>query len=387
MPVVNRGRLINFINGITGVSTGGNAVVNMPVNQRYHRNILQCVAINYTGGTGLAVTKITGSGTGATVTPTIVNGVVTGVTVVAGGSGWNVGDTFTFADATGTGFVGTVATVTGGPPGALATATVTVGGTPSPISVASLIIGCKQIVNGVNMRDINPNFITMISQANGVNPELGQLSLEYSSPWFNVNQQNEATSWDTFGQSTFQIQLQISPNVQSPGIVGISEFDYLRNVRPGANGASVPFLNPVSQHSFTWPIVAGRNDINQLPFSYPIERLWLLGSTPGNITQVEVYQDGNKIAEMTLQQMRQAYDENGFQFGRANWFNVTYPTSNTLKGQFEPPVYFDAAFISDPDQRWWKALACENSFVLRVYSAVAQNLTIVQEMLPGAFQA
>lgn len=387
MPLTNRGRLVNFINGITGVSPGGNAVVNMPTNQRYHRNVLQCTAINYAGGTSLTVTKLTGSGTGATITPTIVNGAVTGGTITAGGSGWNVGDTFTFVDATGTGFIGTVATVTGGPPGALATFTITSAGTPSPISVAKMLVGVKQLVNGVNMRDIAPNFITMISQANGLQPELGELQLDYSSPWFNVNQQNEATSWDLFGQSTFQIQLQIAANVVSPGIVGISEFDYFRNVRPGPNGASVPFLNPVAQHSFTWPIVAGRNDINQLPFSYPIERLWLLGSIPGSITQVEVYADGNKIAEMTEQQMRQIYEQNGFQFGFANWFNQTYSGSNTLKGQYEPPVYFDSAFISDPDQRWWKALAAANSFVLRVYSSQAQNLTIIEEMLPGAFQA
>lgn len=387
ISVVNRGRLINFVNGITGVAAGGNAVVNLPVNQRYHRIIFQCQAVNYTGGTGLTVVKITGTGTAATVTPTIVNGVVTAVTVVAGGSGWTVGDTFTFTDATGTGFIGTAATVTGGPPGALATATVSSGGTPSNIQASKLLAGIKLLVNGVNMRDIVPDLIQRINIANGLFPALGELAIYFTAPWRNVNQQNETCSWDTYGQSTFQIQLQISSTVVNPSLVAINEFDYLRNVRPDDTDPTkqVPFLQPVAQHSFTWPIVGGRNDINTLPFSFPITRMWLLGSVPGSIYQVEVQQDGNKPFEATTQQLQQAYQEFGFQFGAPNWNNQT--ANNTTKGAFEPLAYYDAAFISDPDQRWWKALKVQNAMILRVYSTVAQNLTIVQETLPGSFSS
>lgn len=383
----NRGRLINFINGITGVQAGGNAVVNMPVNQRYHRLIFQCAGVNYTGGTGATITKITGTGTSATGTLTVVNGVVTAIAIVAGGSGWTVGDTFTIADATGAGFVGTAATVTGGPPGALATATVTVGGTASPISPITFFTGIKQLVNGVNMRDITVDSIMRLNMANGNYPALGELALYYTPPWRNVNQQNEVTSWDLFGQSTFQLQLQIAPTVSQPSLIGIQEFDYMRNVRPDGKGGSVPFLNPTSQHQFSWPIVAGRNDINTLPFDFPISRMWLLGSVAGAITQVEVYQDGNKIAEFTSAQLKQAYDEYSFEFGNPDYINQNWATNSTIKGAYAQPIYFDAAYISDPDQRWWKALKCSNSMILRVYSSVAQTLTIVQETLPGSFSA
>ena len=133
MNLNNEGRLINFVNGITGVSAGGQAVVNMPVNRRYHNLTMQCTAVNYTGGAAKTITALTGTGISATGTLTISNGVPTAITITAGGSGWTVGDTFTIEDATGTGFVGTVATVTGGPPGAITTATVTVAGTPSPV--------------------------------------------------------------------------------------------------------------------------------------------------------------------------------------------------------------------------------------------------------------
>lgn len=384
----NKGRLINFVNGITGVSPGANAVVNMPVNQRYHRITFQCAAVNYTGGTSLAVVKITSSaGAGATITPTVVNGVITGGSVTAGGTGWTVGDTFTLTDATGIGFIGTVATVTGGPPGAIATFTVTLGGTASPIEASKMLTALKLLVNGVVIRDIVPDMIQRINIANGMFPSLGQLTCYFTAPWRNVNQQNEITSWDLYGQSTFQIQATISATVGQPSLTAEQEFDFLRNVRPDkANpGKTIPFLQPEAQHSFTWPIVSGRNDINTLPFAFPISRMWLLGSSPGNITQTEVFQDGNKPFEALLTAGLQMYEDYGFQFGQPNYINQTRPTNNTLLGAYTLPVYFDTAFISDPDQRWWKALKCQNSMILRVFSNIAQSLTIVQETLPGSF--
>lgn len=380
--VINRGRLINFISGINGVAAGGNAIVNLPVNRRFHRLMFQCAAVNYTGGTGLAVTKITGNGTGATVTPTIVNGVVTAVTVVAGGSGWNVGDTFTFTDATGTGFIGTVATVTGGPPGALATATVTVGGTASPISPVTFFSAIKLLVNGVNMRDISPQSILQIAQANGLFPELGLLPIYFTPPWRNVNAANEITSWDLTGQATFSVQFTISPTVSQPSLIGVEEFDYGRNLLPDGK----PFLQPTAHHEFSFPVVIGRNDINTLPIDYPISRMWIKGSTPGQISQVELFQDGNKPLEATLAQLQQSYRDYGFQFNQPNYVNQSYSGSNALKGAYNPLSYFDAAFISDPDQRWGKALSVEKSMILRVYSNIAQQVTVVMETLPGAFQ-
>lgn len=375
---VNRGRLINFINGINGVATGASAIVNMPVNQRYHRLIFQCKAVNYTGGTSLAVVKITGTGTGATITPTIVNGQVTGGTITAGGSGWNVGDTFTFTDTTGTGFIGTVATVTGGPPGALATFTVTSGGSPSPISPGTMITNIKLSVNGVNMRDITPAQMIAISQYNGYIPVLGELPIFFTSPWRNVNFHNEVNSWDTFGQSTFSIQFQISGTVVNPTLTGIQEFDYFRNLKPSADGKTqVPFLQPVSQHSFSLPIPAGVFSLNTLPFDYPISRMYLVGSIPGNITQFELLQDNNKVLETTGEQNRQAYLEYAFLANNAAMSSIP---NNGLSAS-----PFDVAYISDPDQRYWKALKCANSMILRVTSAVAQTLTVIQETLPGAY--
>lgn len=381
--VANRGRLINFINGITGVVAGGQAVVNMPVNQRYHRLVFQCTAINFTGGTALAVVAVTGVGISATITPTITNGVIVSVAVVAGGSGYVTGDTITYVDATGAGFVGTVTAAAG----AITAVAVTSTGTATAVDPATFLLGIKLLVNGVNMRDINPVDILKVAMANGLQPRLGELPIYFTPPWRNVNQQNEMQSWDLFGQSTFQLQFSVSTLVSSPAFVGIQEFDYMRNVRPGPKGEQIPFLQPTAQHSFTWPIVGGRNDINTLPFSYPISRMWFQGSTAGSIYQVEIYQDGNKIFEGTLEQLYEAYTEYGFWFGAPTYLVNNRSTVTNLQAQFALPRSYDAAFISDVDQRPWKALTCANALIVRIYSTVAQNLTIVQETLPGSFQS
>lgn len=387
MPNVaaNRGRLINFINGITGVSAGGQAVVNMPVNQRYHRLNFQCAAVNYTGGTALATVALTGVGNDdLTVTPTVVNGVITAVAVVAGGTGYVTGDTITITDATGTGFIGTVTAAAG----VVTAVAVTSIGTASPVNPATLITSLKLLVNGVNMRDINVVDVLKIASANGLQLRLGELPIFFTAPWRNVNQQNELESWDLFGQSTFQLQVGISTTASLPSLIGTQEFDYMRNARPGPRGEAIPFLQPLAQHSFTWPIVAGRNDINTLPFSYPISRMFFQGSTAGAISQVEIYQDGNKVFEGTLAQLEQSYEEYGFWFGKHNYvFDELTAGTAAIVGQYNPLIPYDAAFISDPDNRPWKALNCANSLVVRIYSDVAQNLTIVQETLPGSFQS
>jgi len=371
MPIiVNTGKLINFITGIQGVSPGGTATINLDLNKRYHRLDFQCKAINYTGATAAPVVNIVGTGASATITPTIVNGVVVSVAVVAGGSGYKVGDTFTYADATGQGFIGTVASVS---TGALTTATVTSGGSVSPISPASLITSVRLNVNGITLRDITPANILRILQT--VNPtvptalQTGELPIYFTEPSRNKNGLGELTSWDMFGQSTFQVQLGIASNVVSPQILGSYEFDYARNATPD----KTPFLQPITQREFNLPIPAGRYDVNTLPFSWPISRVWLRGSNPGNITQVEVYQDGNKVLEATTDQIQEMYGAYGFALG------TNYAGNNSAAGAF------DAAFISDPDQNLGRALKCANAFSIRVYSNVAQTLSIVQEMTPSAY--
>lgn len=302
--VTNQGRLINFLSGINGVSPGGQAIINLPTNGRYHRIIL---------------------------------------------------------DTTEAGAVA---------------------------AVGSIITGVKIIVNGIPMRDITPANIIKICQANGYFPLKGELPLLFTEPWLMagvMNEPDDILSWDLAGQSTFSIQLTINPASTVPGVQGTVEFDYQRNALPSGQ----PFLQPVAHHEFSLPIVSGRNDITILPFSFPIRRMWLQGSSAGNIQSVELYQDGTKVMEATVLQMRKAYRQYRFAFNTTPdaipFVNATGPADLIADVDIEPVAYFDYAYLSDPDGRYWRALRVEKQMILRVQSGAAQTLTVVQETMPGSF--
>lgn len=304
MIVKNKTRFINFLSGINGVSSGGQATINLPVNQRYHR-----INLNVTSG--------------ASVTD----------------------------------------------------------------AVTDVISSVKILVNGVSIRDIAPADMLRIAMANGYLPKLGELPIFFTEPFTNVNEPPDVTSWDLFGQQSFQLQIGCAV-VTTPGITGSVEFDYLRNLRP--NGKEmVPFLQPVAHHSFSQPISAGRNDITTLPFDFPVRRIWLRGSSAGQITQVELYQDGNKVFEATQAQLVGMYRQYGFKFSQLDyipWQNATGPADLAADADIETPLYFDAAFLADPDQRWWKSLKAGQNLTLRVTSGAAQTLTTIVETMPGSFK-
>lgn len=230
----------------------------------------------------------------------------------------------------------------------------------------SKLTSLKMLVNGVNMRDITPANVIGIAKTQGVTPSAGVLPIYFTTPWRNLLAANDSNSWDLAGQSTFSVQIGIDASAVNPTLTGVMEFDYLRNVRTDGNN-QVPFLQPVSQHQFQVNGAAGRNDINYLPFDYPITRYWVSSGAGNNITLLEVYQDGNKIVEGTPAQLNEAYGEYGILLGGAN--------------------PFETAACFDVDQRWWKALKAANSLNLRVTLAAADTINIVAEYLPGAFQS
>jgi len=248
MPVTNIGRLIQFLPGIQGVTPGGNATVSLPVNRRYHRIKLQVTAISFTGGTALAAVTLTGSGSGATITPTIgSNGAVASVAVVGGGSGYVTGDTISFVDATGSGFVGTVTAAAG----AITAVAVTVAGVAVAVDPSRVITALTEYVNGVAVRDISPRMILTERQAQNVYPLVGELPLIYSDPKVGLaGRPSEENAFDMFGQGTFDLALTIaSTGASSISIVGVMEFDSIQNLADNK-----PFVMPLIQHVQTFPV-------------------------------------------------------------------------------------------------------------------------------------
>jgi len=382
---LNHGRLVQYITGIQGVSPGSIATVQIPVNARYHRLIFQCTA-GTTYATPPAVAMPAGAGGTLATLASVINaaGQVVAVTVTTPGSGMTPG-------------VYALAFSGGGGTGAMATATVNAGGTLTVDNVllqaqggGGWVLGnvfftnVKHQVGGTNIRDSVPSNVLGICAANGyvVNP--GEYPVFFTEPWRNMVRHNANTSWDLTGQSTYQITMAINQAIVSPGLVGIMEFDSFRNVTTVSDGkggtTTIPTLAIVTQHDYNFPLAGGNsaNLINTIPFqNRGILRLWLNGATPNSITQFEVYQDGNKILEATKPQINELLSEYGFAFSNSGFSQAG------VNGLVKNP--FDAAYVADVDQRVWKALYCTTKFEIRVYSTVAQNLTITSETLTTGY--
>jgi len=430
-----RGRLTNFLSGFGSLNAGGTAVCNIALNQRIHGIDLQTSCVNYTGGVAIVPTIVTAGGftnTTGTITLTVTNGVVTGATYSAGNSaGATTATVLSVPDITGATPI--IFKCSGAGTGALGSATFTLSpvistgnyGAAGPCPPATLISSIKISVNGQNLRDISPTQIQSIQAAHGYLPDYGTLSIMFTEPWQNFLRDNQLHSWDLFGQSQCSIQVTINQNITLPGLNGVTHFDGARNTRKAtandvANkrattvGASIPFLSPKIQHAFQQSIVTGKNDITILPWSFPISALWFLGSSPGNLYQLEILADGNKLLEASAAQIYSALAKYGYLIGNIygapsgsgmGFGGVANGSGTNASGNFAATTIpngalpasgpgslaqngvfpWDLAWIFDMDGRPWEALTVEQSLIVRVYSNVNQTLTIVQETLPGGY--
>lgn len=380
--LINFGRQRDFISGINGVASGGNVQINMDCDRRYHRLLFQFTAVNFTGGTNLPTTNITGTGTGLTVDVTVnANGTVNTIIPHSGsaGTGYVTGNTITFTDATGTGFVGTVTASSG----AVTAIAITVNGTPSAIAPGTAASTVKLLVNGINVADLTAQQEINRALFNKTTIGAGQLPIFFSEPWRTLTRWPEITSWDMAGQRTFQVQIQLNGNLTSPGITGVMEFDYIRNTVAGAvdaisfqaalaaGKAPAQMLNIISRHAFTFQVNAGLNLINTIPFDWPILRMHMSGLVANQINQFELDQDSNKAevgfigvqnAGSQLDQLKEFLAEDGFQNG-----------------------IFDYSFVADVTQRIQDALKVAAAMKLKVYMLQNTSLTIIQERLQNQY--
>jgi len=398
----NFGRLTNLISGIQGVTAGGQMSINMQINQRIHRLNFQTTGIAWVNPV-LTVTG-TGGGSGAILTPTVTNGVITAVAITAGGTAYSGTISVTVAD----GIYGTnlfsaniTATQSGGVINAV---TIVSGGIVSPVPAERFFVnGFIHKVGGSVIRDISVAEVLAIDDFNmwttqlsssrsgtfglqaatvNVSPlaafknqalgntastqlgtcrAIGQLPIYFSEPWRRFTNHETATSWDLFGQSTYQITASITSNITSPGLVGTYEFDSFPNQYRAVNGkAGERFLKPVKQHSFTFSVPAGMYPITTLPINYAIQRIYLYGAA--NPYQIEILQDGNKVLEGTSEQVNQTLRDYGYRTD-----------------------VFDVAAVFDIDQKLHGALKVANALQVKVWNTNAGALTVVMENTPPAY--
>lgn len=382
MAVINRSRLIQYVSGFQ-IQAGAPTNILIKANRRLHRVLLNCKAVNYTGGVGLATKKLTGAGNNdCTATPTIANGVVTACAVVAGGTGYVTGDTITLVDATGTGCVLTVTAAAG----AVTALDVTNGGTASAIDPSKFFDTFAIGPGSLKMRDISPTSILRILGLNNIQTTLGELLIPFTEPWRNMLAANDTTSWDLFGLQDVAIVAKVNANMKQAALSVLHEFDGLRNAIGSGNKAQLLPPDPIKWREQQFQVPAGQFDITTLPIDEAFQRIHIVGSTAGALTDFSVIADGDTKLEGTVEEIKRHYQDYGYQFGRSNYLNRNIGSNATLQGQFNPLYYFDVSYLPDVDGRLSDRLYVGNELKLRVTNSQAQTLTVVTETAPGAWK-
>ncbi|HWC61734.1 MAG TPA: hypothetical protein VHC44_18745 [Verrucomicrobiae bacterium] len=385
MAIVNLGRKIEPVVGLSAVAVNSNGGGNMPSKVRYHVLKGKCVAVNYTGTGALATKKITGAGNNdCTTTLTIVNGQVTAAAVTVAGTGYVTGDTIQPVDPTGQGCVLTVTAAAG----AVTALAVTNGGTQSPIDPVNFFASFLLKVKNAPFRAVSLDSLKRIVNARGIYPALGELYIEFTEIGRNMLQYNDSTSWDLLSGETFALQWKTLATLVNPNFTLEYEYDLQPNVVPDAKGNAVRVRNPIKYRETQINLNIGDNFFNRETLNTggePILRMWFLGATPGNISYIQLKSDSDIKLDGTVADINERYEKGGrFTFGRADFLNFNYPSSNTLKGQFNAPKYWDAGYIADFDGRLNEALVY-NKLDLKLTSAVQQQCTVLIESAPGDF--
>lgn len=386
MPL-NYGKLIQTLAGIQGVNAGGQAQIQLNPNRRVSRVCFQCTGTAYVAPV-LTLPAAAGASVQPTFNVTLSAGKITAVTVNSATATGAANGTYAAVVTDNINIVGQSAPFNNAY-GAVVNITITTaavtavvlvnGGNVGPVPIEIYFNGqILQSVGGVNMRDITATQMKAAAYLDDTNTvwQNGELMFDYVRPADRFTSAPDINIWDLWGQSVLQLQLPITANVTNPGLIGVYEYDSDATLRNTAvvNSQAVPVLQPIAQHaqSFTVPAGSALFSINTVPFlinqstPLPILRLLMQESNPGNITQIEIDQDGNKIVQFTQAQIQQMYAD--YRFNVNPGLNI-----------------FGASFIADYDRRISKALRCRNTLVIWVASAVTQQITILRETLPGAF--
>lgn len=383
-PNANYGTQVDQLGGI---NVGNNIVlVNLDPDKRYHNIRLQVTAVNYTGGTGLVPIVLTGVGVVGTLTMDLaVNafGVPTTVTVHSGSeSGFVTGDTVTVPDATGAGVIISITAAAGSVTGA----TVLSIGTPTAAPVGGVLGIAQLLVNGSPVRDVTVQQMVNMQLFNQLVPSLGQATFFFTEPWRNFTRWPDITAWDMVGQNTFSLKIAITSGWQQVNIVGTYEYDYNRNTVYGvidqatyqsalAQGkAPAPMLHIIAHHAFTPTLNAGANILTgaQIPITAPILRMHCEGSTPGDIYESILLQDGNTV-------------ENGFIGVQNAGAQLDQLREELTERGFDTSV-FDYSYVSDKGQRIQDVLKFASSMKWSLYSTISQGLTVLQETLHAVYE-
>jgi len=225
------------------------------------------------------------------------------------------------------------------------------------------ILWIRLIVGGNMIREIIPAELNAELAANGIPFKAGRIPIFFSEPKRATVMEEEATSWDTWGQSTFEVQFGIADAATAPALTGYALYDYIRNDGLLVNGVQHPGANIVKWLRQSVVVAgAGDVDVKTLPKGI-VQRMTIFGpiSAP---TKVQA-----KIGSRTIWDLE-----------RADAADVLsdYGITAQVKSY---PVYYDFTQQIIGAQ----PIATADDYNVNITAADAQNFSVLSQVRVAAF--
>jgi hypothetical protein len=195
-------------------------------------------------------------------------------------------------------------------------------GVPDSTEVSEI----RLTVNGVLMQRFTPARLLALALLEGIPTVAGHLYIPFSSIVRATVAGEEATAWDLYGQNKAEIAVDFKATATAPTLKIGATWDEQRNVING-----VPFIQPVKRLTQTFNPGAGAFDIDQIPNTLPIQRLYFESSQV--VSSCEVYVGTTKVFEGSLAENNAAlksYGLDGSQFAYAVVFDREHQVTSAL---------------------------------------------------------
>jgi hypothetical protein len=218
-------------------------------------------------------------------------------------------------------------------------------------------------VNEITQWDVTADRLLRLAALDGTAPAVGELPINFSVPGRADKTDEQMTAWDTFGERSFSVELQLKnlPNpTDVPLITGLKIFDYGMTLAPDANGKMVRRKAIMRLSEATANLTSGMADIDQLQKRFPILRLLMDGTA--SIDFVEVNPDDTR-----------------------HWEASKFENARILADYGLDPSQFNYPLCFDFTEQLSDFVQVAKTLNVRVTSAAANSVTVLQQYIAPGF--
>lgn len=222
------------------------------------------------------------------------------------------------------------------------------------------ILFIRLAVNGVQQREFTAAELIAENAANGIPFVAGEIFIPFSEPKRATVMEEQATSWDLDGQSSFTLSVVIAGTAVAPTLNGYAEFDHIRNdgnKEQGRTGANI--IRWVRNTIVC--AAAGDFDVKTLPKGI-VQRMTIYGPVSAP-TAVKVMQGSKTVHDLTRAEIT----------SRLSRYGITQPANALAIWYDYTQQIVDALPVLPGDD-----------YNVKLTAADAQNFTVLTQVrVPG----